>query len=56
MASVRAAIRKGEKSWNDSIRDIGVVGKAGMETISEGITRLNKALRNEKRTLRDKSP
>ena len=56
MTSVKAAIRKGRKSWSDSVQDIGVVGKAGMETVSEGITRLNRALRNDKRKLRGKTP
>jgi hypothetical protein len=55
MTSVRTATQRDKKSWRDSIKDIGVIG-GGVETISEGITRLNKALRNDKRTLRDKSP
>jgi hypothetical protein len=56
MTSDRKTIRKGGKPWNDSILDIGAVGKGGRETISEGISRLNKSIRDDKRNLRRKNP
>jgi hypothetical protein len=55
MNGVSRVVRKGKKSWNDRVKDIGVVAKEGTETISEGITRLNIALRNDKRKLRSKT-
>jgi hypothetical protein len=56
MTRDRKTIRNGGKPWNDSIRDIGAVGKDGGETVSEGISRLNKSIRDDKRNLRRKKP
>jgi len=56
MTGVRGAIRRDRKAWNDRVRDIGVVGREVVETISEGVTRLDRALRNDKRKLRGKTP
>ena len=55
MKSSSMVVQRDRKSWTNKIKDISSIGKEHGESISEGITRLNKALRNDKRKLRSKT-
>ena len=55
MIGVNRVFRKNKASRNNRVKDKGVVVTEGTETISEGVTRLNKAIINDKRTLRTRA-
>ncbi|MFH1404079.1 MAG: hypothetical protein ABIH11_07415 [Candidatus Altiarchaeota archaeon] len=52
MDSVKKGVHENRDSWDDGIKDMDVAVNDKGETVSEGITRLNTAIKKDKRKLR----